>query len=116
MQPGLGAQLSRRVSEGSITQGRAQKTAGERRTLEDAYGDAWRKRISGGEDLQDLRIQASQGDESAQTALTKAMTRRKNLLAKAQSIGKAMPAVGKQSSRKKPLPPGLKKKTGWSPY
>lgn len=47
MQPGLGTQLSNRVSSGAITQQQAQQTAQQRRLFEAAFGQDWRKKVFG---------------------------------------------------------------------
>jgi hypothetical protein len=46
-QAGLGAQLSNRLSNGAVTQQRAQQTASERQLLAQAYGPNWRTKVFG---------------------------------------------------------------------
>jgi hypothetical protein len=47
VQPKLGAQLSKRVSSGAISQKQASQTARQRRLLENAYGQDWRSKVFG---------------------------------------------------------------------
>lgn len=45
--PGLGGQLTRKVQAGEIDSAQAQRTAGERARLEEAYGPNWRQKVYG---------------------------------------------------------------------
>lgn len=47
-QPGLGAQLTRRVQSGAIDQAQAQQTVQDRALLEQAFGPDWRNKVFGG--------------------------------------------------------------------
>lgn len=47
MQPSLGAQLSKRVSSGAISEQQAQRTSQQRALLKRAFGDDWRSQVFG---------------------------------------------------------------------
>ena len=83
--PALGRQLSRRVSEGSITREQAQKTASERRTLKAAFGANWRGQV--GQNFGALRrglAGAKKGDPQYEAANKQAMEARAKALERAK--------------------------------
>jgi hypothetical protein len=91
-QPGLGAQLSSRVSSGEITQDQAQRTAHERAQLGSTYGPLWRQKVYGGVNLPKLRTTLAQGGSGTaydhnQLVYNRLMQRRKNMLTRAKANG-----------------------------
>lgn len=88
-QPGLGRQLSSRVSSGAITQNQAERTQRQRQLLQSRYGADWRDQVYGGQGrIQKLRAQAQQGGlESgrAKGILAQLMEARKQAIARAMT-------------------------------
>jgi hypothetical protein len=106
-QAGLGRQLSSRVDSGAITQAQAKRTAGQRNTLQQAYGNDWRSKVFGNQagNLATLRKEASKqvepGEGTAQETLSRLMAKRTRFLEKA---------------KKRPLKKGSVPKVGSGPY
>lgn len=87
-QPGLGHQLSRRVSSGALTGAQAQKTMQERQTLQKAYGSDWRSKVFGGAGkIQQARAQLKQNpnDPKLLALNQRLMGQRKQMLEAAKS-------------------------------
>ncbi len=86
--PGSGGrQLQSRVQSGAITQEQAQKTMGQRQTLEKAFGKDWRTQVFGDRGYaQRTRKALSKHPDSARLAALnkKLMERRSQMLAAAQ--------------------------------
>jgi len=83
-QAGLGHQLTRRVDEGAIDQGRAEQTAQERQTLEAAFGPQWRTKVYGGRGIVQANNQAlaaGSTDPNVAAFHEQLMQERKRLLA-----------------------------------
>jgi len=102
-QPGLGRQLSSRVSSGAITKERANKTASERKLLEDKFGKNWRERIYGGRNiLKNNRKALAEGstDPNVQAFNERLMALRANAVKRAKESEPLKPGVALGPLRK----------------
>lgn len=82
-QAGIGRQLTRRADSGAISQEQAQRTAGERSQLADAYGPDWRTKVYGDRGyVQRTRMAAAEDpeDERVQALLAMLLERRRRML------------------------------------
>lgn len=91
-QADLGRQLTRRVDSGAISQEQAQRVAGERSQLADAYGPDWRTKVYGDRGyMQRTRLAAAENpeDERVQALLAMLLERRRRMLEQAMEEGAA---------------------------